>query len=42
VVTDSVNLNIKLIQSFGCTYMGRMCVYVFIGVSDHTCMSICV
>jgi hypothetical protein len=39
-VTDFINLKIKSVKSFGCGYMSRMC--VFIEVSDHTCMSICV
>jgi hypothetical protein len=42
LVTDFVNLKIKSAQSFGCALKGRMCVRVFIGVSDRTCMSICV
>jgi hypothetical protein len=40
LVTDFVNLKIKLVQSFGDVHRGRMCVHVFIGVSDHTCMNI--
>jgi hypothetical protein len=39
-VTDFVNLNIKLTQSFKVVYMGRVCVRVFVGVSAHTYMSI--
>jgi hypothetical protein len=39
LVTDFVNLKIKLIQSFGDAHRGRMCVYVYIGVSDR---NICV
>jgi hypothetical protein len=42
LVTDFVNLNIKSAQSFGCAHKGRVCVRMFIGVSAHTCMSICV
>jgi hypothetical protein len=42
LVTDFVNLKIKLAQSFEDTYRSRMCVHVFIGVSAHMCMSICV
>jgi hypothetical protein len=32
----------KSTQSFECAHMNRVCVFVFIGVSAHTCMSICV
>jgi hypothetical protein len=42
LVTDFVNLKIRLTQSFGGAHMGRVCVRVFIGVSAHTCTSICV
>jgi hypothetical protein len=42
LVTDFVNLKIKPTQSFRDTHRGRVYVYVFIGVSAHTCMSICV
>jgi hypothetical protein len=42
LVTDFVNLKIKLVQSFGGAHRGRMCVRVFIGVSARTCMSICI
>jgi hypothetical protein len=42
LVTDFVNLKIKPTQSFRCVYRGRVCVRVFIGVSAHTCMNICV
>jgi hypothetical protein len=42
LVTDFVNLKIKLAQSFRCAYRGRMCMRVFIEVSARTCMSICV
>jgi hypothetical protein len=41
-MTDFVNLKIKLTQSFGVAHRGRMCVRVFIDVSAHMCMSICV
>jgi hypothetical protein len=37
-LTDFVNLKIKLTQSFECVY--RVRVYIFIGASDRTCMSI--
>jgi hypothetical protein len=42
LMTDFVNLKIKLTQSFGDAYTSRMCIYVFIWLSDHKCMSICV
>jgi hypothetical protein len=42
LVTDFVNLKIKPAQSFRDAYRGRVCMCVFIGESDHTCMSICV
>jgi hypothetical protein len=42
LVTDFVNLKIKLVQSFGGAHRGRMCVRVFIVVSARTCMSICI
>jgi hypothetical protein len=42
LVTDFMNLKIKPAQSFGCAHRGRVCVRVFIGLSAHTCMSICV
>jgi hypothetical protein len=42
LVTDFVNLKIKLAQSFRCAYRGRVCVRMFIEVSARTCMSICV
>jgi hypothetical protein len=42
LVTDFMNLKIKPAQSFGGAHRGKLCVRVFIGVSDHTCMSICV
>jgi hypothetical protein len=37
-----VNLKINLAQSFGCAHKNRVYVHMFIEVSDHTCMSICV
>jgi hypothetical protein len=40
LVTDFVNLKIKSVQSFGCAHRDKMCVYIFIGVSDYTYMSI--
>jgi hypothetical protein len=42
LMTDFVNLKIKPSQSFGGAHKGRVCMRVFIGVSAHTCMSICV
>ncbi len=41
-LTDFMNLKIKLTQSFGGAHKGRMCVRVFIIMTAHTCMSICV
>jgi hypothetical protein len=41
LVTDFVNLRIKLTQSFRDAHMCRMCVRVFIGVGDRTRMSMC-
>jgi hypothetical protein len=40
LVTDFVNLKIKPAQFFGGAHRGRVCVLVFIGVSDRACMSI--
>jgi hypothetical protein len=42
LVIDFVNLKIKPAQSFGGAHSGRVCVRVFIKISAHTCMSICV
>jgi hypothetical protein len=42
LVTDFMNLKIKPAQSFRDVHRGRVCVHVFIGVSAHTCMSICI
>jgi hypothetical protein len=42
LVIDSVNLKIKPTQSFRYAHRGRVCVHVFIGMSTHTCMSMCV
>jgi hypothetical protein len=39
LVTDFVNLK-KSVQSFGCAHRDMMCLYVFIGVIAHTCISI--
>jgi hypothetical protein len=40
LVIDFMNLKIKPTQSFRCAHRGRVCVRVFIGVSDRTCMNI--
>jgi hypothetical protein len=42
LVTDFMNLKIKTAQSFKGAHRNRVCVRVFIGVSAHMCMSICV
>jgi hypothetical protein len=42
LVINFVNLKIKPVQSFGCAHKGMVCVRVFIEVSAHMCMSICV
>jgi hypothetical protein len=42
LMTDFMNLKIKSAQSFRYVYRGRLCVRAFIGVSDRTCMSICI
>jgi hypothetical protein len=42
LVTDFVNLKIRLAQSFRVAHRNMMCVRVFIWMSAHTCMSICV
>jgi hypothetical protein len=42
LVTDFLNLKIKPAQSYEGAHRGRVCVHVFIGVSVHTCMSICI
>jgi hypothetical protein len=42
LVTDFVNLKIKPTQSFKGAHKGRVCVFMFIGVSARTYMSICV
>jgi hypothetical protein len=41
-VTDLVNFKIKPVQSFKCANRDRVCMRVFIGVSDRTYMSICI
>jgi hypothetical protein len=40
LMTDFVNLKIKLIQYFGCAHSDRVCVCMFIGVSAHPCINI--
>jgi hypothetical protein len=40
LVTDFINLKIKLSQFFEGANRGRVCVRVFIGVSTHTCINI--
>jgi hypothetical protein len=40
LVTDFINLNIKPAQFFRGAHRGRVCVCVFIRVSDRTCISI--
>jgi hypothetical protein len=42
LVINFVNLNIKLAQYFKGAYKGRVCVHIFIEVSAHICISICV
>jgi hypothetical protein len=42
LVIDFVNLKIKPAQSFRDAHRNRVCVRVFIGMSAHTCMIICV
>jgi hypothetical protein len=39
LVTDFVNLKIKLTQSFECAHRDRVYVLMFIGASAHICMS---
>jgi hypothetical protein len=41
-MTDFVNLKIKLAQFFKGAHRGRMCIRMFISMSAHTCMNICV
>jgi hypothetical protein len=40
LLSDFINLKIKLAQSFRCVQRDRVCVRVFIEVSDHMYMSI--
>jgi hypothetical protein len=39
-LTDFVNIKIKPAQSFRGAYRDRVCMYIFIGVSAHTYMTI--
>jgi hypothetical protein len=40
LLIDFVNIKIKLTQSFGGAHRDRVCMYIFIGVSAHTYMTI--
>jgi hypothetical protein len=42
LVIDFINLKIKPIQSFGGAHKSKVCVRMFIWISDHTYMNICV
>jgi hypothetical protein len=42
LMIDFVNFKIKLVQSFRDAHRGMMCIYMFIEVSTHMCISICV
>jgi hypothetical protein len=42
LVTDFVSLKIKLTQSFRCAHKNRVCARIFIELSIHMFMSICV
>jgi hypothetical protein len=41
LMIDFVNLKIKPIQFFRDVHTDKMCVHVFIKLSDHTCINIC-
>jgi hypothetical protein len=41
-VTDFMNFKIEPTQSFRCAHRGRLYVRMFIELSDHMCMNICV
>jgi hypothetical protein len=41
-LTDFVNLKIKLAQFFECVYKDMMCVHIFIRMSDHIYINICI
>jgi hypothetical protein len=40
LMIDFVNIKIKSAQSFRGAYRDRVCMYIFIGVSAHTYMTI--
>jgi hypothetical protein len=42
LMTDFVNLKIKSAQSFRGAHKGKIYVRIFIGLSVHTCMNICI
>jgi hypothetical protein len=42
LLTDFMNFKIKLTQSFRCAHRSKVCMCVFIGVSTHICINICV
>jgi hypothetical protein len=42
LVTDFVNLKIKLVKSFESAHRGTVCMHVFIGLRASMCMSICI
>jgi hypothetical protein len=42
LMTDFMNFKIKLVQSFRCAYRDRMYIYIFIEVSAHTYINICI
>jgi hypothetical protein len=42
LLTDFINLKIKLTQFFEINHKGMIYMRIFIRISDHTCMIICV
>jgi hypothetical protein len=42
LVIDFVNFKIKPTRSFGCAHRSRVCVCIFIGLSDRMYIIICV
>jgi hypothetical protein len=42
LVTDFVNLKIKSAQSFRGAHRGRMCIRVFMKISDYIYINICI
>jgi hypothetical protein len=42
IVTDFINLKIKSAQSFKDVHKDNMCIHIFIEMSNHMCMNICV